>query len=328
MRVSDHALEDAVRRGAPLIAEHGRKIGSCTTRGRDRDLREAEGRHEDVTRFFCDWNASSSHYHGAHLVTGRLLRMVLGENTGVGVNKDAKAAMNNKSVALSTRTSAMLAAGRCLALGLLLATPLACKVNNGGDDDDGGEGSSEGGANMCECPDPFVHGTCVCNTGQHTGCQDKSQCSTQSWCAGQGGYKDWIDTPCENEDDRSGIICGGSGYNPSIRVSLSGGVYHVNAAWLDNLIHNPAPVWTCDDAYVALQPGGSVVVGQASSGELLYVLGLRNGDIPLYLNSMPLDNLVDGWDAFNQLYMTDGETDYVLTVQRGATYLTFYYELV
>lgn len=216
-----------------------------------------------------------------------------------------------------------------LAQVLALALPLACVVKEGGDDDDGGDGASTG-ANMCDCPEGQVYGRCACqNGGQYLGCQDPVSCEDpDGWCLNQGGLRDWEPMSCSQYPDDTSISCSSSSWNPASHVSFSGGVYHVNASWLAGVIADPAPTWTCDNATLGLMVGGGVVVGGASSGELLYVLGLRNNDIPLYINSMPLDDFMDGWAAFLDLYVDGGETEYFLTIDRGGSIITLSYELV
>ena len=50
----------------------------------------------------------------------------------------------------------------------------------------------------------------------------------------------------------------------------------------------------------------------ADSDELLYELGLRNGDVPLTLNGLPLDDYQDAFAAYLDLYVSNGETEYTL----------------
>ena len=98
-------------------------------------------------------------------------------------------------------------------------------------------------------------------------------------------------------------------------------------AWLQSVVDNPAPLWTCDDAYLNPRSTTGFTVNSASTGEMLYVLGLRNGDIPLTLNGMELDNYWEGMSAFLKLWVYDGATSYHLTVKRGTSTLNFYYSV-
>lgn len=84
----------------------------------------------------------------------------------------------------------------------------------------------------------------------------------------------------------------------------------------------------CDDAHFdeVTSPLG-FEIQDSDVGELLYVLGLRDGDMPLTINSLPLETYDDAIDAFSALYMTQGETSYFLEVKRGTNTIEFEYEL-
>jgi hypothetical protein len=97
--------------------------------------------------------------------------------------------------------------------------------------------------------------------------------------------------------------------------------------FIAGLIANPAPLWTCDNAYVSPRSAGYFTIEDADAGEFLYELGLRDGDIPRALNSMSLEFYSDVADAFTTLWSNDGETEYTLEVLRGTNMVTFYYEL-
>jgi len=117
-------------------------------------------------------------------------------------------------------------------------------------------------------------------------------------------------------------------WSPASNVTFSSGVYHVDSSLLISLIAAPWPLWECDDATVDGLSAGGFQINGASSGELLYTLGLRTGDKPLALNGLPLDDYTDGFQAFEQLWVGQAETDYLLTVKRGTTTLTLQYEVV
>ncbi len=115
-------------------------------------------------------------------------------------------------------------------------------------------------------------------------------------------------------------------WSPQSHITLTGGVRYVGATWLAGLVGNPAPLWTCDDAYLAGNVGAGFTVTNASSGEFLYELGLRNGDRPLAVNGYTLHTWTQAITAFGSLYLS-GTTSYTLLVKRGANNVTFSYVL-
>lgn len=117
-------------------------------------------------------------------------------------------------------------------------------------------------------------------------------------------------------------------WNPEREVALTGGVRYVDASFIDDLVSVDRfePLWLCDDARVEGRHDGYFVVLDANAGELLFELGLRNGDIPLTINGLPLEDYDDAWAAAALLYY-QGELSYALTVMRGTSVITFLYEL-
>lgn len=118
-----------------------------------------------------------------------------------------------------------------------------------------------------------------------------------------------------------------SGWSPSSHISLVGGVYNVNAVWFASVVASPAPLWTCDDAYFEGLVGGGFQLFNASSGELLYVLGLRNNDKPLSVNGLSVGNYQQVIVTFGRLYAS-GVINYTVVVHRGTTNVTLRYKLV
>jgi hypothetical protein len=105
---------------------------------------------------------------------------------------------------------------------------------------------------------------------------------------------------------------------------LTGGVRYVGGTWLAGIVANPAPLWTCDDAYFAGNVGAGFTVTNASSGEFLYELGLQNGDRPLGVNGYGLNSWTQALVAMGRLYFS-GTTSYTLTVKRGVNNVIFSY---
>lgn len=122
-----------------------------------------------------------------------------------------------------------------------------------------------------------------------------------------------------------------TGWAPENSIRLVGGIYLVDGALIDGLITNSAPLWTCDT--MTVEPNGAVFeLSGGGSGELLYELGLRDGDIPEELNGMPLLSYADAAAAFIQLWYVEEEAEYELKVLRSSPFgspvvLTFYYEV-
>ena len=118
-----------------------------------------------------------------------------------------------------------------------------------------------------------------------------------------------------------------TGWNPSSKVSYVGGVYRVDATWFATLVANTDPLWGCDDATLVPHSSGTgFEIQGASTGEFLYLIGLRNGDRPLTLNGKSLSSFADGYEAF-ELYL-EGVTSYTLQVTRGTSTVTLSLALV
>jgi hypothetical protein len=104
------------------------------------------------------------------------------------------------------------------------------------------------------------------------------------------------------------------------------GVRHVNAAWLQSVANNPAPLWTCDDAYFSGNTGNGFTLHSASSGEFVYELGLRTSDVPQTMNNLPLATWANVARVFGLLYL-GGATTYTLKVTRSGRTVTLNYQL-
>jgi hypothetical protein len=145
------------------------------------------------------------------------------------------------------------------------------------------------------------------------------------WCnAGPGGGGDAEPVSCASNPDSGSC----SGWNPASHITLSGGKRYIDDAWISGIYHNPAPIWTCDDLYLTAQPapGYGFKVNAANSGELLYELGLRNGDVPLSINGKTLKNYKQAQAAFSTLFLA-GVTSYNLQVKRGTSTITLLFQL-
>ena len=156
-----------------------------------------------------------------------------------------------------------------------------------------------------------------------------SVCSTatnpESVCAASysslAGF-DAVQVWCDGEGDTGVPSC--ASYTPGLYVTLTSGVYHVQADFIEDLIADPSPALECDSARLAPQSAGKYKVTGATTSSLLYKLGLRNNDVPQSINGKPLEDLTDGAQAFGELYLA-GATTYALVVKRGTSTLTLYY---
>lgn len=123
--------------------------------------------------------------------------------------------------------------------------------------------------------------------------------------------------------EESNISC--TSWSPSSYITYTSGVYHVDGSWLSGVISDPEPLWGCDDALISPYAVGQFVIQRASSGETLYELGLRNGDIPITLNGHSLGTFSGSFAAFAD-YL-NGETEYTLSVLRSNMVISFAYEI-
>lgn len=105
-------------------------------------------------------------------------------------------------------------------------------------------------------------------------------------------------------------------WEPSAEIRFSEGVYYVQLALVDDLFADFTPLLECDDVRLAPLPTGSFEVRHADPGDLLYELGLRNGDIPLTLNGHDLADASSVLTAVAQLWFIEAALKYELVVQR------------
>jgi hypothetical protein len=123
------------------------------------------------------------------------------------------------------------------------------------------------------------------------------------------------------------MSCGTAFWNPSAEVGFSAGRYQVDFDFIDSIIASELlPLFTCDDATFEVWQRGGFYVANASSGELLYTLGLRNGDRPQNLNGMPLGSYQDAFAAYRDLWL-EGEKLYALVVIRNNQALVLRYQV-
>jgi hypothetical protein len=97
-------------------------------------------------------------------------------------------------------------------------------------------------------------------------------------------------------------------------------------AFVNGLISDPEPLWGCDDATIMLGQGG-FEVDNANVGELLYELGLRDGDIIRKINEIDIDTYQDVGYVFTELWVNDNETSFTIEVERNSTLIELNYYL-
>jgi hypothetical protein len=206
-------------------------------------------------------------------------------------------------------------------------------------------------ATLAGCPeadtyDPPAGDTDCSDCNHDTELFFNAQCKNGEWApwkcfTGEQGAQSWYNNWCQNNYNVDAykpqvVSCAMSpdsgscgSWNPGSQINLVSGIYEVNRTFIAGVVSNPAPLWTCEDIYLQPQSGPNYgfKITNANSGELLYELGLRNNDIPLSLNSYPLDNYMAAGDAFWDLYQ-QGVTIYTLSVKRGSNTITLRYKLV
>lgn len=131
-------------------------------------------------------------------------------------------------------------------------------------------------------------------------------------------------TACQHYDPEGSC----SSWSPGRQVRLDSGVYLVNQTFLQTLMDDPAPLWTCDGGIIEpLSSGPGFEIQNTNAGEFLHVMGLRNGDIPLTLNGLSLGNYEEVIAAYKTLVYWE-TTQFTLRVQRPTGIVTLEYEVI
>ncbi|MGH1348924.1 MAG: hypothetical protein ACRBN8_45750 [Nannocystales bacterium] len=133
---------------------------------------------------------------------------------------------------------------------------------------------------------------------------------------------DYIVNPCES----ASAVGSCSGWLPSREVDVVSGVYEINETFAESLAFNSsAPLWSCDDAKLVPIPGG-FEVADANSGELLYAVGLRNGDKVQSINGQDVTTWGGAEKAFNAFL--SGTSSFNVTLTRGSSTVNLTWTLV
>jgi len=169
--------------------------------------------------------------------------------------------------------------------------------------------------------EPSVFGDQVfCGTSQVA----EGECFTL--CVEVGNAVAAVPWPAMCADNRS-MNCGTAFWNPDGEVGFSSGRYQLDFDFIESIIASELlPLFTCDDAAFELSAGGEFYVANASPGELLYELGLRNGDRPQNLNGMPLGSYQHAFAAYRDLWL-EGEKLYSLVVIRNNQRMVLRYQV-
>ena len=134
--------------------------------------------------------------------------------------------------------------------------------------------------------------------------------------------EEFIVSPCSS----ASAVGGCSDWKPSGDVDLVSGVYEINETFAEDLaFDSSAPLWSCDDAELISIPGG-FEVADANRGELLYEVGLRNGDKVQSINGQDVTTWV-GADKAAKSFLA-GTTRFTVTVTRGTSTVTLTWTLV
>ena len=102
--------------------------------------------------------------------------------------------------------------------------------------------------------------------------------------------------------------------------------YEIDETFAENLaFDSSAPLWSCDDAKLISIAGG-FEVANASSGELLYEVGLRNGDKVQSINGQS----VTTWSGAEKVFKSflGGTSTFNVTLTRGSSTVNLTWTLV
>ena len=150
-------------------------------------------------------------------------------------------------------------------------------------------------------------------------CQD--YCESHSWDDGQ--VSNLVDF-CESNSSPS---CRGWSPGSYVSYSSSSDLYVVSWAFVASLTQGADQLWGCDAARVVKNSGDGFRIEDAASGDLLYELGLRDGDELISLNGYDLETFGDALFAYAILWEVQGETSYTLIVERGSNTVELDYYL-
>lgn len=177
-------------------------------------------------------------------------------------------------------------------------------------------GCNETSCGSCEEIDPVA---CV---------DSMNQSCNQNVCPEAGGCP----IGCTEQTGSSGVCSEGTspsctGWDPENEVTYANSVYSMDYGFAYDLSLDIRPIWGCDGISISHVTDGWEISG-ADDGDLLYELGLRDGDILVELNGYPIDTEVTAAYAYFILWLWGAETEYELTIIRDEGHLALDYELI
>lgn len=220
----------------------------------------------------------------------------------------------------------------------------ACGPNTGATttttgDTEGYCGDTSDEPDQCgDCPSGETPYLCICD--YDGGCWRSNLCApskasaeTECKLAAGCGVNDFLQVqPAVDKDCSDSGSCSTWDPDSEVTYKVKGDFYELDYDFISDLIADPAPLWTCDDAHFSPNAASKYELYSADADELMYELGLRTGDRPTALNGMPLINLDDVSKAFAYLWIATGATSYTLGVEydckTGVCTKSLDYELV
>lgn len=120
-----------------------------------------------------------------------------------------------------------------------------------------------------------------------------------------------------------------TGWNPSAQVTVNAaGALEIPQAFIDSIIADPNLLVRCDSARVNVAASGAgFQITNIASNDLLNALGLKDGDIPVSLNSLPLGTFEEAASAFFSLSTTQ-PSSYTLTVIRNGVQFNIFVDVI
>lgn len=134
--------------------------------------------------------------------------------------------------------------------------------------------------------------------------------------------------PDGNTPTTGGSTADCNAWDPGDSISGSGYAYSIDYGFAYNLWTDAAALLQCDTATVDYYQGTGFKVESASSGDFLYLIGLRNGDILVEVNGYSLATPADAALAYADLWLDQGEQYYKMELERNSSPITLEWQLV
>lgn len=147
-----------------------------------------------------------------------------------------------------------------------------------------------------------------------------------SWCSGSVPFAQEFQCPQPSEPTEGAYNCGDWVPDDYVSGPISNN-YSIELDLISTLQNDPTPIFACDTTRVDLSDD-VLEITSASSTDMAYLLGLRNGDVLVEVNGMPLDTPTDVMAAYYDLWVEEGELEYTLTILRGSSNTLLYYSVI